>query len=50
MKYTVEITMNGSITVEANSEDEALEIADDGFELNDFHCYDYEVGEVSHDT
>ena len=47
MKYRVDISLKGYIEVEANSEQEAKEITEDGFSLVQFNCEDSEVGEIS---
>lgn len=47
MKYRIDITLEGYIEIEANSKEEAKEIAEDGFAMNQFNCEYDEIGEVS---
>jgi len=47
MKYRVDVSLEGYIEVEADSQAEAREHAEDGFSISDFNCEDTEVGEIS---
>jgi hypothetical protein len=47
MKYRVDVTLEGYIEIEADSEAEATEHAEDGFSIEQFQCEDTEIGEVS---
>lgn len=46
-KYRVDVTLEGYIEIEADSEAEAKEHAEDGFSIDQFQCEDTEAGEVS---
>ena len=47
MKYRVDVSLEGYLELEADSEAEAREAAEDGFSFSDFNCEDTEVGEIS---
>ncbi len=47
MKYRVDITLEGYIEVDEDTEEEAMAHAEDGFSLSQFYCEDSEIGEVS---
>jgi len=48
MKYRVNVTMEGYVEVEADSEKEAIEQVEDGFSTSQFHCEDTDVFEAEH--
>jgi len=47
MKYRVEITINGYLEVEASSREEAEEIVEDGYSLNDLTVVDDDIDGIS---
>ena len=50
MKYTAEVTLKGTIEVEADSLEEARTILEDGFSASQFHCEDSDVDDVYSST
>ena len=46
MKYRVNVTLEGYIEVEADTEKEAIEYAEEGFAMGEFHCEDSDVFEA----
>ena len=46
-KYRVDVTLEGYIELEAESEIQAKNHAEDGFSLDQFQCEDTEIGEIS---
>jgi len=46
-KYRVDVTLEGYIEIEAESETEAKDHAEDGFSIDQFQCEDTEVGEIT---
>ena len=46
MKYTVEVTLTGTIEVEAESLEEARGIFEDGFSISQFHCENSEIDDI----
>ena len=46
MKYRAEVTLKGIVEIEADSIEQAKEIADDGFSLTQFECEDVKVDDV----
>jgi hypothetical protein len=46
-KYRVDVTIEGYIEIEADSEAEAKEHAEDGFSIDQFQCEDTEVDEIT---
>ncbi len=46
MIFKIDVELNGYIELEAESEEEAKEHAEDGFSLDQFQCVDTEIGEI----
>ena len=47
MKYKVDLTINGHLIIEADSEDEAREKVKDGYQMTDVNFDDDEIDEVT---
>lgn len=47
MKYKVELTIQGYVEVEADSESDARAQVEDGYSMNDFNFEDDEIGDIS---
>jgi len=45
-KYRVDVTLEGYIEIEAETETEAKEHAEDGFSIDQFRCEDTEIGDI----
>jgi len=46
-KYQVGVTLEGYIELEAESEAEARDHAEDGFSVEQFRCTDTDIGEIT---
>ena len=47
MEYRVDVILTGYIELEADSDEEAKEHAEDGFSIDQFNCEDVEVDAIS---
>ena len=47
MKYKVDLTINGHLIIEADSEAEAREQVEDGFSMSDVYFDDDEIDEIT---
>jgi len=46
MKYIADVTLTGTVEVEATSIEEAEEMLNDGWSITDFNCDDVEIDDV----
>jgi hypothetical protein len=46
MKYRVNMTISGYLEIEAHSKDEAREIVENGYSMNEFHFEDDDIDEI----